>query len=93
MKIAIVYTYESIPSSHEEVPENIKLYVEDVTSEEWERIKLTHGNFVNLDMTEEESDACIWLSTWLEKKTNIPSDQGAVPLTGIEFLVITGFML
>lgn len=86
MKILIVY---------EEIPESTKIYSVEVTPDEWEWMKLTHGHYVNAgDSDEDVDDACNTLSTWLEGRMPIETPH-PIPLCGAsyDYVVVTGFIL
>jgi hypothetical protein len=58
MKILIVY---------ENIPESTDIYSVEVTTEEWEWMKLTHGYYVNFKMPDENEAACEKLSEFLRE--------------------------
>lgn len=83
MKVLIIY---------EEIPESTKFFDADVAADEWKWMRLTHGNFINTDMTKKQEDACQKLSVWLE---NRPPFDAKVPISasGFEYVLHTGFVL
>lgn len=82
MKVLIVY---------ENIPESSDIYIVDVAVEDWQWMKLTHGNYVNADMSEEEDAACQKLSTLLEDKKKYHLKE-PVPTDGIAYVLLTGFI-
>lgn len=86
MKIVIVY---------EEIPNETKIYVEEVGAKEWGRIQLTHGQYLNATTDNlDVLDACVWLSAWLESKTPVNRQEPLILRGGgFDYLVVTGSLL
>jgi len=89
LKILIIY---------ELVPEETKLYIVDVTADEWAWIQKTHTYFVNMifeDHEREHEDACHQLTEWLDKHKPLNMGRGeAAPVVhGLNAVVHTGFLL
>lgn len=93
MKILIIY---------EEVPESTKLFLLDVSEQEYEWIKLCHGHYVNtvdLDKpkNKDAKHACLELSNLLTKHTPLVTNSSkpvaGANLDGLSAVIQTGFLL
>ncbi len=79
----------------ENVPERTDFYALDATPTELEKLKLCHGNFINLDCGEESEDELNWLSTRLVEPDvrKIDDKLGPIALGDFDLLVLTGCMM
>lgn len=82
MKVLIVY---------ENVPESTDIYLVDIEEADWQWMKLTHGNFINASMSDEEEAACQKLNEFLENKEKYTVKEPVVA-EGIAYVLLTGFI-
>lgn len=68
----------------EVVPEETKLYVEEVPPELADKIKKTHQTYINVNDNEHTN----WLAEWLEGKD--PVDE---PAENVGLVVVSGFVM
>lgn len=87
MRIVLVY---------EVVPEDVYTFILEVTPEEWAWIKLTDGNYRNIDIGDQAvTEAISKLREYLADKVSRPNGDGPLLLRGenIDYLVVTGEIL
>lgn len=89
MKILIVY---------ENIPESTHIYSVEVSDEDWQWMKLTHGCYINFDMPDENQTACEKLSEFLdgrEKLFSTEDNKTPKPISALsyDYIIHTGFGL
>lgn len=78
---------------YEEVPESTKFYTMDVTGDQWDRLKLTHGCFVNgADNTDDVEAALTALAELLVDHPQLDSTS-PIDVRGFDYVLWTGFFL
>jgi hypothetical protein len=87
MKILIVY---------ENIPESTYIYSVEVSDEDWKWMKLTHGRYINFDMSDECQAACEKLSEFLEGREKLFSTEDnkiPKPISALkyDYIIHTGF--
>ena len=86
MRVLVIY---------EEVPEDTKTYVLDVTDDEWHSIERAHGMYINTeDCNGAELAACQTLSEMLVGEEELPKNTPiSVRLLCLDKILISGFVL
>lgn len=88
MKILIVY---------ENIPESTDIYsIDNLSDEDWQWMKLTHGYYINFDMPDENQAACEKLSEFLEGRGKLFSTEDnkapqPINALGYDYIIHTGF--
>jgi hypothetical protein len=82
----------------EEIPETTRAFDLSLTKEEYEKILLCHGLFINSsDMNDEQEKAIEWLQEYIEDKKPVYNDNeeiGAPPkIDASATLIVSGFFL
>lgn len=75
MKVCVVW---------EMVPEETRVYVEEVPPELVDKIKNTHQTYINVN----DNDDTNWLAEWLDGKTPVTE-----PVEDVGLVVVSGFMM
>lgn len=77
-----------------DIPEDVKIYIEDVTQEEYTRMSRVHDKYWNTTLvTEEESEILDSVYEWTRAHEEWDLSKGPIPATGIERVILTGMVM